>query len=262
MATTLSAAGSLLRPERRLLVLSVLGAAAAAWLVLLLAGEALPHHVTAASHDHHHDVGPSTTAVATGWLLMVVAMMLPPALPMFDLLRTLAARHRRPMVVVGAGVAAFVGVWAAAGVVLVGAGLGLRALAASTPWTAARPHLFAAAVLAVAGVYQLGPLAQACLRACRTPRGFAVAHWRGVRAPWVEAAAVAGAYGASCVGCCWALMTVSLVVGVAALPVMVVLTVLMAAQRLARHGRRLVRPSGFALLALGAVAATGLLPLT
>ena len=76
----------------------------------------------------------------------------------------------------------------------------------------------------------------------------------------VEAATVTGAYAVSCAGCCWALMAVSFAVGAAALPVMVVLAVLMAAERLVRRGRRLVRPVGVVTVALGIAVLLDLLP--
>ena len=36
-------------------------------------------------------------------------------------------------------------------------------------------------VLVAAGVYQLSPLKQVCLRACRSPLGFLLGHWRAGR---------------------------------------------------------------------------------
>jgi predicted metal-binding membrane protein len=207
---------------------------------------------------------PVTAAVLFGWVLMVVAMMLPPALPILDLLRKLVARQRYPRLLIGLGAAGFVGVWAAAGVLLIVSDAAVRGFADQIRWIAdfdrGHPQVVAGAVLVMAGLYQFTPMKTACLRACRSPRGFAVAHWRGARPAWLEATTVTGAYAASCVGCCWALMAVTFVVGVAALPVMVVLAVLMAAERLARRGRRLVRPIGVATVSLGVLALFELLP--
>jgi predicted metal-binding membrane protein len=70
-----------------------------------------------------------------------------------------------------------------------------------------------------------------------------------------EAATLAAAYAVSCVGCCVALMGLMVAVGGVALPVMVVLAAVMAAERLLPGGRRLVRPVGAALLGAGAVLA-------
>ena len=75
--------------------------------------------------------------------------------------------------------------------------------------------------------------------------------WRGARPAWAEATDIALRYAASCVGCCWALMAVGLVTGAGSLTAMALLTALMAAERLTRHGAVLVRPAGAAAIIVG-----------
>lgn len=265
------------RSERGL-ALAVLALAAAAWIAVSLThGTSLDHHrlggllgasEEAPAHEHdHHAAGAVSTEpsalgpallVLGGWALMVVAMMLPPALPLVQTMHRLLARRRARTALLAAGVAAFVAVWTVAGVVLLTGDAVLHAVAEA--WPGLRPAYVTGGVLVAAGVYQLTPLKRACLRACRSPRSFALAHWHGRRPALVELATVSAAYSVVCVGCCWALMAVSLAVGAAALPVMVVLAALMAAERLVGWGRRLVVPTGVALVALGILAALGLLP--
>lgn len=265
------------------LALGVVAAAAAAWVALALSaaghGPALDHHVLgpvvgrllgdpaggpgASWLVRPEAAGPvaATATVLLGWTVMVVAMMLPPALPMLLVLRGLLARHPGRRVALAAGAGAFVAVWVVVGVGLVAGDVVLHVVARRVAWLDAHPAAVAGAVLVVAGLYQFSPLKNACLRACRSPRGFAVAHWRGQRPAAVESATVASAYALSCAGCCWALMAVSFAVGVAVLPLMVVLATLMAAERLAPRGRLLVRPVGVLALVLGAaLLAAGLLP--
>jgi predicted metal-binding membrane protein len=245
------------RAGRRTLVVIVLAVAAVAWLAIALAGHGADHPDGAGVAQHHagHDIGsvavgppPAAGQLLAGWALMVVAMMLAPALPMLELLRRLVSRRRRPWLLVAVGALAFVGVWTAAGAVLVTGDVVLRTLLPLPDGVAVL-----GVGLIVAGGYQLTPLKDACLRACRSPRSFAVAHWHGERPAWIEVATLAGAYAAWCVGCCWALMTAGLLAGAASVAAMVVLTVLMAAERLTRWGRRLVRPAGLAALVTGAV---------
>jgi predicted metal-binding membrane protein len=258
---------------------AVLVLAGSAWVVLALThGTALDHHrlglltapadpaAPAPAHaEHMHSsapghglaLGPALLVVA-GWAVMTVAMMLPPALPLVHTLHRLVSRRRARWALLAAGVAAFVAVWAVAGVVLLAGDAALNALARS--WHDLSPAYVTAAVLAGAGVYQLSPLKAVCLRACRSPRSFALAHWRGRRPAALELVTVSGTYALVCVGCCWALMAVTLAVAVAALPVMVVLAAVMAAERLVSWGRRLVIPIGIALLILGALTAFELLP--
>lgn len=282
MLTTERPAVGAWRTERGV-ALAVLALAAAAWVTVSLThGTSLDHHRLGGllgageashdqphTHDHDHHAGGAPAAegpsalgpallVLGGWSVMVVAMMLPPALPLVQTMHRLLSRRRARTVLLGAGVAAFVAVWTIAGVVLLAGDAVLHAVAEARPGL--RPAYVTGAVLVAAGVYQLTPLKRACLRACRSPRSFALAHWRGRRPALVELATLSAAYGVVCVGCCWALMAVSLAVGAAALPVMVVLAALMAAERLVGWGRRLVVPTGVVLVVLGALAALGLVP--
>lgn len=246
------------RPAGDLLLPAVLVVAAGAWLLLILGSD----HVVAPSHDGHGTAGhvhgdvastgsgAVTSAGLTGWFLMVVAMMLPPALPLLRMLQQLVARHRGRRVLVLSGVASFLAVWMLLGVLLVTGDAVLTALAEGS-WRPA-PQVLVGGVLLLAGAFQLSPLKSRCLVACRSPRSFAVARWHGERHPAIESATVGAAYGASCVGCCWALMLVCFAGGTAHLATMVPLTVLMTAERMTPFGTKLVRPIGVAALLTGA----------
>ena len=95
-----------------------------------------------------------------------------------------------------------------------------------------------AALLLVAGVYQLTPLKHACLRACQSPLGFLMSRWRDgrrVRSVWDSSTAC------YCVGCCWALMLLLFAGGVMNLSVIAALTAFVAFEKLAPlglHGAR------------------------
>lgn len=201
----------------------------------------------------HEPAGLTTSALVVlgGWSVMVLAMMLPPALPMLFVVGRLVSRHPYARLLLLAGAAAFVTAWTVVGAVMIAGDAALHTLTAdlSPRWQLA--DLVPAAVLVGAGVFQLTPLKRSCLRACRSPRSFALAHWRGRRPPLLEVMTLSGAYALACIGCCWALMAISFAVGVAALPVMVVLAVFMAAERLTSWGHRLVRPAGILLIAIG-----------
>lgn len=260
--------------DRELVALGVLVAAAAAWGLLFLVhdvtghgGEHLPAggagvpDMAGSSHAHHGGaaVVPPPALVGGlvavgGWALMVVAMMLPPALPLLQTVRRLVSRQPDPWRLTVLGALTFVGAWTVVGAGVVAGDLGVRALAEHS-WPGADPRWVTAGVLAVAGVYQFTPLKDLCLRGCRSPRSFVLAHWQGRRSPGAETVALSGAYALSCIGCCWALMLICFAVGTAALPVMVALALVMAAERLVPWGRRLVRPSGLVLIVLGAVTA-------
>lgn len=226
--------------------LAVVGTAVVAWVGLAWSSLAEVHQ-----HGHMHGTtGLGVGALLAGWGLMVVAMMLPTALPMIGVLNRLVSGRRWAPSLVVLGIACFVAVWTVVGVVLVVNSAALTMVAHQ--WLADQRVVIAGIVLVGAGAYQLSPLKNACLRACRTPTSFAFGHWRGRRPVALEVVTMIGAYAASCVGCCWALMAVCFAAGTAvALPVMLVLSVAMAAERLASWGLRLVRPLGYLLIASG-----------
>jgi predicted metal-binding membrane protein len=191
--------------------------------------------------------------VLTGWTVMIIAMMLPSTLPMLRVVRTLVARRPHPNVLIGVASASFVGVWSIAGIAMVAADDALHGVIDTVGLTDRTSSFVVGLTLITAGGFQFSKLKHACLRACRTPRGFALQHWRGIRPPWQEASIVTGAYARSCVGCCWALMALSFAVGMSALPVMVALSAAMAAERMTRWGKHIVRPLGFGLIGMGAL---------
>lgn len=188
------------------------------------------------------------------WQVMVAAMMLPSSVPMVRLFEAVSVGQDRP----GRAVAAFVGgyavVWTAFGSIAFAADAVLHTTVERLPWLAGRPSLVTAGLLALAGGFQLSGLKDSCLRTCRHPAAFLLPRYRrGVPAAF----RLGREHGFFCVGCCWALMLLAFAVGVANLAWMATLTALMAYEKIGRHGHRLVRPVGWALLACAAFVAAG-----
>jgi len=106
----------------------------------------------------------------------------------------------------------------------------------------------AVVVFASCGVYQLTPLKTRCLKHCRSPLSLLLHYgaYRG-RLRDVRAGAHHGAY---CLGCCWSLMALFVVVGVMNLAAMVVLAAVVLAEKLWVRGEVLARVVGVAALAL------------
>ena len=115
-------------------------------------------------------------------------------------------------------------------------------------------HWLAAALLIAAGLYQLSPLKEACLRHCRNPAQFLSRHYR----PGPTGAFRLGVYhGAYCVGCCWLLMALLFVGGVMNLAWIALLTLLVAAEKLLPGGRWIALVTGAAFIAWGVLLALG-----
>ena len=105
-------------------------------------------------------------------------------------------------------------------------------------------------VLALAGGFQFTSLKDACLRQCRHPGAFLLRHYqRGTGGGF----RLGARHGASCVGCCWALMLVMFAVGVANLVWMAALTALMVHEKTRPLGARAVPVTGVALLGAASI---------
>jgi predicted metal-binding membrane protein len=86
---------------------------------------------------------------------------------------------------------------------------------------------------------------------------FVMEHWTGEDHAW-QALRLGLRHGTFCVGCCWTLMLLMFPFGAGSLAWMLVLGAMMAAEKNLPWGRRLGRPLGVVLLALGVVVAARL----
>lgn len=236
------------------LTIFVMAIAACAWMAMLAwHGQGHGWSATEVSapteaHEGHHGHNVSSgsfalfTAAGTwlvGWGIMVIAMMVPPALPFLRTMARLLAGRPAGGWMLMTSLGAFVIPWILTGMAMLAAGITLGSVIVRIEALATRPWLVAGAAAMLAAGYQFTPLKQACLAACRSPTSLALTHWRG-EAPWSASMQIGLRYGAICVGCCWALMLLSVVVGALALPIMVVTALLMAAERMLPWVRPLI----------------------
>jgi predicted metal-binding membrane protein len=188
-------------------------------------------------------------AFVAAWAVMMAAMMLPSASPMIGLY---AATQRSGARVVprAAPVALFtlvyLALWAATGVPMYFASVALSAITSD-----ARAYAVAG-VLVVAGLFQFSPLKLVCLRRCRSPLGFLLGHWR---VGWSGSLALGWSHAVYCLGCCWALMVVLVAAGAMGLIWVLLVAVVVAAEKVLPGGEWIARATGVALAVLGAAVA-------
>jgi predicted metal-binding membrane protein len=185
------------------------------------------------------------------WAAMMVTMMLPSSVPMLLLYRRVAAfraeRHVGALTALMA--AAYFLVWTLFGGVAYTVGVSIAAAAMASPIVSRLIPIGAAAGLMIAGAYQLSPWKSSCLQHCRDPLEIFSSHLhRGPRG----ALAIGFHHGLFCTGCCWALMLIQLVVGVMNLAAMVLVAVVIGAEKLAPNGKAVGRVVGIASIAAGA----------
>ena len=184
------------------------------------------------------------------WAVMMTAMMLPTAAPLILLYASAMRRSadvEAPARRIYALATGYIFVWTLFSVAATALQRGLARGLVLTPMMEPATPLAGAAVLAIAGVYQLTPLKRACLRACRSPLGFMMQRWRdGVAAAF----RLGVQHGIHCLGCCWALMLILFAGGVMNVVVILALTAWVLVEKLAPFGERTATASGILLLAI------------
>lgn len=177
------------------------------------------------------------------WALMMAAMMLPSVAPVASMYQRSIHTHRAFRLTGFTG--GYLLAWLAAGIpAFFLTGL-VAQLVGGIP---ARATAVAVGVFAICGVYQLTPLKSRCLRHCRSPLSLLLRYgsYRGALRD-VRAGAHHGGY---CLGCCWSLMALFIVLGVMNVAAMVVLTVVVLAEKLWVHGEAVARTAGIVALGL------------
>ena len=207
---------------------------------------------------HHHTLyesgrpfWSSALMMLAAWQVMTAAMMLPSSLGFIRMFAA-AAKHAPAFPAsLALFLTAYFAVWSAFALLAFAGDMQLHRAVDAWPWLGAHAQVISAATLGLAAVYQLTPLKDACLRACRHPGMYlAKAYKRGV----FNGFAIGLGHALFCVGCCWALMLVMFAAGVAHLAWMGALALVMLVEKGASNGERLVVPVGAALAALAVIA--------
>lgn len=186
----------------------------------------------------------------TMWAVMMAAMMVPSAWPMLVMYGTLSRKEspiRQRSSHLYLFLAGYVVVWALFSAAATIVQRVLAELLLLSPMMELTSPWAGAALLIIAGVYQLTPLKRVCLRSCRSPISFLLGHWR---AGFLGAFRMGIDHGVYCVGCCWALMLLLFVGGVMNLYVIAALTTLVAIEKIVPAGEYGSRISGVLLIAL------------
>jgi predicted metal-binding membrane protein len=236
------------RPPLRLNSLSIAG---------VLLALALLSWVVTVDRMRGMDAGPGTDLGGLGWFLgiwvtMMAAMMLPSVAPMvLAFARVTKERSRREQatfVPTWMFVAGYLAAWTAYGLVAYGIFRLVDAVDGGVlAWDRAGPYVAGGAIVA-AGLYQLTPIKDICLRHCRTPLHFLMHGWHEGKIGAVRMGVEHGAY---CVGCCWGLMIVLFSLGVMSLVWMAVIAGVIFAEKVFPWGGRVTKVFAVAFVALG-----------
>ncbi|MFE1826662.1 DUF2182 domain-containing protein [Streptomyces yangpuensis] len=202
-------------------------------------------------------VGPGTMGMALPlflvlWAAMMAAMMLPSVAPVAVTWARGIARQSGGAVRAlrtTAFLSGYLVAWTAFGLVAYG-GLALTGGLVDRDPDAGR--WIGVAAFALAGLYQLGPLKDICLRHCRSPMA-QLMRYASYR-PWMRDLRVGLHHGAYCVGCCWALMVLLIPLGVMNVAAMAGVAALIFLEKLWYRGPQLARVAGAVFLVLAVLA--------
>jgi predicted metal-binding membrane protein len=186
------------------------------------------------------------------WITMMAAMMLPSVAPV-------AVTWARAIGKQSSGLrrafrttqflAGYLLAWAAFGCF---AYAGLAVLERALQMNPEAGRWVGASAFAAAGLHQLGPLKEVCLRHCRSPF-MQLLHYAQFRG-WARDLRVGLHHGSYCVGCCWGLMVLLVPLGVMNIAAMAALSAVIFLEKLWCRGPTLARLAGATLLVLAVIA--------
>ena len=184
------------------------------------------------------------------WLTMMVAMMFPTIAPMVLAHRMVVLKRGEGLRPTVAFVLGYLAIWTLIGFVPLSGLMIYQHLPqglADARW--------AGVVLVIAGVYQFTAWKRACLRTCRTPLDFVLSHDFGSGS--AGAFRVGISHGLFCLGCCWALMTVLVLIGLMSLGWMAAVATIFLLEKNLRYGMQLTRLVGATVIGLGLAVVLG-----
>jgi predicted metal-binding membrane protein len=194
--------------------------------------------------------------IFTMWWTMMVAMMLPSGAPTILLYARVAKHaHAEAQPATALFLAGYLAAWGGFSLFATLLQHLLERIALLAPMLmASQSRWLSVAILISAGLYQLSPLKDVCLRHCRSPAQFLSRHYR----PGSYGALGMGfLHGTYCIGCCWLLMALLFVGGVMNLAWIALLTLMVAAEKLLPFGRYWSIATGLACIVWGAVILLG-----
>lgn len=241
--------------DRLFVIFGLAGVIAVSWVYLVIeAGRmgAAPLDMAAMVEMRPRD-GMGLLLLFLMWAVMMIAMMLPSAMPMILLQAAVArkaAEGQSFALSLGVFIAGYAVVWTLFSIVATFIQAFLERLALLSPMMVGNSALLGAGILIAAGVYQMTPVKDVCLRQCQTPFAFVATHWR----PGLGGAFRMGLHhGLFCVGCCWVLMALLFVGGVMNLLWVAAIAFFVLVEKIAPWGVAAGRLGGVCLIVAGLV---------
>ena len=189
------------------------------------------------------------------WWIMMIAMMTPSAAPMV-LLYAGAYRHEQRQGKLASGLVptfafaiGYLAAWAVFSLIATGLQWGLEHVGLihqMKMWSIS--PAFSGTLLLAAGIYQLTPFKEVCLKHCRSPAQFLSDHFKPGK---IGAFNIGWRHGLYCLGCCWFLMALLFAGGIMNLVWIAGLAIFVLIEKIAPFGHWIARIAGVAMIAAG-----------
>ncbi len=232
--------------QRNAILVTLIGLAAAGWIVVL--------NQARQPMGMDHGMGPDLTMGGSWplflaiWVAMMAAMMFPAAAPMVLMYGRMRRSDPRSIALF---TGSYMALWFGFGAIAYLVSALVESGASGSEWVAMNWGRAAGLLLALAGVYQLSPLKDICLRHCRSPLSFVMTHWRDGRGGAVRMGLAHGLY---CMGCCWLLFLILIPLGVMNVAAMAAVAVVVFAEKVVPRGRTIGLLAAAMLILYGAAA--------
>jgi predicted metal-binding membrane protein len=234
-----------LQRERPLILGMLLVLAVIAW-VLLIWQAARMNNAQAMGLT----MGVSAALFIALWVVMMIAMMFPTAVSMILTFRTVSTdkQQEHSFITTWIFVGAYLLVWSLSGVLAYVFALGIEELAGQSMWLMMNAARFGGVVLVMAGLYQFSSLKRICLSKCRMPLQCILDTWRD---GYSGAFHMGLEHGAFCLGCCWLLFVILFPLGIMNITAMILVTMLIYAEKSLPLGRQIGMVAGGGLIIYG-----------
>ncbi len=247
MKSAASALPPVIAWQRNVILVALVGLAVAGWIVFL----DQPPNSMAMDDSMGLDLtmGGSWPIFASTWMAMMVAMMFPAAAPMVLMYGRM--RRNDPLSLT-LFMGTYLALWFSFGAVAYLLSAGVESAAARSDWVAMNWGRAGGGLVMLAGIYQVTPLKEICLRHCRTPLAFVMGHWRDGRTGAISMGLHHGLY---CMGCCWVLFLILIPLGMMNVAAMAAVALLVFIEKVAPWGRATGLAVGVILVIAGAAVA-------
>ena len=238
--------------DRYLIISSLAALVALAWaylLVLDLNMRDLPNMVTGI----HPWTPTDFVMMFVMWAVMMFAMMVPSAMRSVLIYARIVARQESQNPLVSPSlvfVFGYIVIWTLFSVLATALQWAMEMAALLSPMMVTTSSSLGAALLVAAGIYQLTPLKDICLKHCQSPVLFMVTHYqKGMRGAFQ----LGLSHGAYCLGCCWLLMGLLFVGGVMNLIWILAISMFVLLEKLLPPQIRSTRITSLIMIAAGSV---------